>query len=252
MAKPRNPGRRPKATRRGDVFDAQAADRAWAILTDTERAAVNEHIWFVLQVRSNKERWVVNGLRQIGHRASFAPLIESPRRASRTSRNKDFEARNISRLPGLVFLSVKDGEHGGLNAAIVRSGALKPREQDGEAILNKLRDACGRPLIRGYVADPQGRPVTFARSVVTRMIALSKVPLYGEEEGSPATYQSLKADELLAPGDQCDVVGGLLRGETGRVARVEGHEVVMGLGPGEIRMPARWLRRIDPQDGRAA
>ena len=59
-----------------------------------------------------------------------------------------------------------------------------------------------------------------------------------------AKYRPMTAGDVLEPGDPCEVVGGLLRGETGRVARIEGHEAVMQIGSRAVRMPAKWLKRL--------
>ena len=241
MVKPRNPGRRPKATRRGDAFPDFAIGRAWAILTDTERDAIEANVWFCLVCRSNKERWVVDGLRRIGMAASFTPLVESPRRASKKSTAKDFEGRNISRMPGLVFAGVGIDHAPGLAHAALTGRVVDV--QGNEQVIAILQDARRRPLVRGYIADGQGRPVTMARHVITRMMALSKIPLYTDAEGAPTKYRPMTAGDVLEPGDECEVVGSLLRGETGRVARIEGHEAVMQIGSRAVRMPAKWLRR---------
>lgn len=248
MAKPRNPGRRPKASRRGDAFGPESMIRAWSVLTDTERAAVEGHVWFCLICRSSKERWVVEGLRRLGMAASFTPLIESERRASRKSRSKDFEARNISRFPGLVFAGVDNRDAPGLAHAAL-TGRLVD-ERGNEKVIRILLDAKGRPLVRGYLSDTRGRPVVIARDAITRMMALSKVALFAKSEGAVATYTPLAAGDVLEAGDRCELVGPILRGEHAVVARIAGHEAVLRMGPGEVRVPAKWLRRT--QGGRAA
>lgn len=190
-------------------------------LSSREMEAALGYTWYALVTPPQREKHCADALEKLSLTV-FTPL---ERRYRRHSRYRPGQTRrvNVPAYPRYVFLGVPDNEDGS-------RGGL-PWER-----------ICHITFVRGFLADPTGRPVTIAGRDVLGIMKASQTPLFvrqdeTEEESAPPC-------EVILPGEEIRVIAGVLSGRTFVASAVRAGVVeVEGLSAA-IRIPAGYVRRV--------
>jgi len=205
-------------------------------LTELEHQSAIGHMWFCLMVASGNERAVELALRLLGFAASFAPLHVRYRRVSgrRKRQTQTHERFNVSAMPGYVFLGVPQSDD-----------PADPMRGLPWGMLSAAREIVtpgGMSFLRGYVGTGGlRRPATISQYSILKLMCHSHIPLYQDaefERDFDFDYGAAAPDEVLEPGQEIEIVQGILSGARMTFRRPDGVYLVCDGPHGEFKVPA--------------
>lgn len=178
-------------------------------------------LWFALVTPPQREKHCADALEKLGRAGLtvFTPLEWRYRRHSRY-RPDQIRRVNVPAYPRYVFIGVPP-EWGGLPWHMIQHITF----------------------VRGFLADPSGRPVTISSRDVAGIMKASQTPLFerADETGEAEQGEPL---EVILPGEEIRVIAGLLSGQTFVASAVRDGMIEVEGQANAIIIPSSYVRRV--------